>query len=332
MVSFINKIKRKAYGALFNRSPLGEILTAFYSFYLHLIYSFRDDRPGVEKKRLEYYLVKHCHIVEKGLSLPSPRKAFGQPKIKTLIKRVGEYEKLYGNDDIGLMVRDTLRQYISFHSDDLGVLPEDFLQILEKFIEEKPFRNKGGLKRLVKAEIPNLGVVPFEEFLKSRHSIRNFSKKPVETSVLIKAISIARNTPSVCNRQGWLVHCYQDKHKISELLSFQNGNAGFGDSIDKLLIVTASVKAFTRHEHNQLFIDGGLYSMNLMLALHAVGLGSCPLNTCMPWLKENQLKKQAGIEKHERLIMMIAVGNLLDKFDVAQSEKYPVEKILRQHL
>ncbi|MNG04757.1 Nitroreductase family protein [compost metagenome] len=71
--------------------------------------------------------------------------------------------------------------------------------------------------------------------------------------------------------------------------------------------------------------------MNLMLALHAAGLGSCPLNTCMPWFKESRLKQNAGIPKHERLIMMIAVGNLLDEFSVAQSEKKPIEKILRQH-
>ena len=42
-------------------------------------------------------------------------------------------------------------------------------------------------------------------------------------------------------------------------------------------------------------------------------------------------KKTAAIPKNERLIMMIAVGNLLDEFSVAQSEKYPVEQIVRQH-
>lgn len=71
--------------------------------------------------------------------------------------------------------------------------------------------------------------------------------------------------------------------------------------------------------------------MNLMLALHAVGLGSCPLNTCMPWIKESRLKQTADIPQHERLIMMIAVGNLSDEFSVAQSEKYPVVKFVRLH-
>lgn len=331
MMAVIKEIKRKGYAALFNRTPLGEIITVLHSLYLHLRFSFRNKRPGLEKERLEYYLVKQCHIVEKGLALPAPRKAFGQPKIGVLIKRTREYENAHASSDVSLMVRDTLRAYLAFHSNDLSVLPKDFLKNIESFIEEKPMQAKGGLKHLIKSNMEILAGNRFEEFVKCRHSIRNFSNMPVDEATIIDALYIARNTPSVCNRQGWFVHCYSDKSKILELLSLQDGNAGFSGCIDKLLIVTGSLKAFTRNEHNQLFIDGGLYSMNLMLALHAVGLGSCPLNTCMPWYKANQIKKVAGIELHERVIMMIAVGNLLDEFSVAQSEKYPVDKVLRLH-
>lgn len=71
--------------------------------------------------------------------------------------------------------------------------------------------------------------------------------------------------------------------------------------------------------------------MNLMFALHASGLGSCPLNTCMPYSREKRLKLAAGIPDHERLIMMVAVGNLKDKFAVAQSEKYPLDTVLKVH-
>ncbi|MBA1277430.1 nitroreductase family protein [Stutzerimonas stutzeri] len=331
MFSLKKKIRSKVYSIVFNKTPLGEVLTMLHSLVLHLRFSFSNRNPGLEKERLEYYLVKQCHIVEKGLALPEPRKAFGQPKIKTLIKRTREYEKLYSETHIGLMVRDTLREYLEFHADNLQELPNHFLENMKTFIEEKSEQAKGGLKHLIKSEMVTFGGDKFRDFVKCRHSIRNFSDVPVEDANIMEALSIARHTPSVCNRQGWFAHYYSDKSKIYELLSYQNGNAGFTESIDKLLIVTGSTKAFTRYEHNQLFIDGGLYSMNLMLALHAVGLGACPLNTCMPWLKAKQMKKVAGIALHERIIMMIAVGNLLDEFSVAQSEKYSVEKILRRH-
>lgn len=324
---FLNKI----YRFIFYKTAFGEILTSAYSCLLHLRFSFKDPNPGIERKRLEYYLVKHCHIVEKGLALPVPKKGFGQSKIIDLIKITKEYEDKYQINNIGLMVRDTLREYLNFHQGDLSCLPEELINKINKFIDERKPSGKGGILNLKKSEIPSIEAKEFESFLKCRHSVRNFSSVPVDDELIFKVIDFSRNTPSVCNRQGWFVHYFNDKVKIKELLSFQNGNAGFTDSIDKLLIVTCTVKAFTRYEHNQLFIDGGLYSMNVMLSLHALGLGSCPLNTCMPWLAENRIKKIAGIDKDERLIMMIAVGNLLDEFSVAQSEKYTIENIIRMH-
>jgi len=331
MLFVLRKIKGKAYGVIFNRSSIGEILTVLHSLSVHLRFSFSERKSELDKEQLEYYIVKHCHIVEKGLALPFPRKGFGQPKILDLIARTHAYEKHYSNSQISLMVRDTLREYLGFHAEDLQLLPDTFLETIRSFLEEKPAQGKGGLKNLKKSEMNVFGGESFERFLKCRHSIRNFSGVPVSDEVIMKALAISQNTPSVCNRQGWFVHYYKDKKKINELLSFQNGNAGFTESIDKLLIVTASTKAFTRNEHNQLFIDGGLYSMNLMLSLHSVGLGSCPLNTCMPWFKAKRLKRAADISQHERVIMMVAVGNLQDEFSVAQSEKYALEKTLRLH-
>src|SRR5690606_2840615 len=120
-------------------------------------------------------------------------------------------------------------------------------------------------------------------------------------------VDIAKSAPSVCNRQGWKAHCYSDKLKIKELLSYQNGNAGFTDVIDKLLIVTADAKAFTNYESNQIFIDGGLFSMNILLAIHAAGLGACPLNTCYPYFIEKKVKLASEIPDNERLIMMIGI-------------------------
>ena len=91
------------------------------------------------------------------------------------------------------------------------------------------------------------------------------------------------------------------------------------------------MKAFTNFESNQAFIDGGLFSMNLLLAIHAAGLGACCLNTCYPSTKENEVKKVAGIPQNERLIMMIAVGSLKDNYSVAYSPRNPTDEIYVSH-
>lgn len=324
-------LKHKIYRLFFFRTPIGEALSIIHSMFLHLRYSFNDRSPGADREKLKYYLTKHCHIIEKGLALPAPRPAFGQPKIIDLIEKTRDYEKLFCKDDITQVVRDTIREYISFHSDKKETLPKEFLDNLSSFVSKASAEEKGGIKNLDKKAWQAFSLEGYDEFLSYRHSVRNFSNEPVDDEVILKAISTSLKTPSVCNRQGWMIHYYKEKSTIMSLLSYQNGNTGFTESIDKLLIVTGNTKAFTRYEHNQQFVDGGLLSMNLMLALHSAGLGSCPLNTCMPFHQEEKLKKAAEIPKHEKLIMMIAVGNLKESFSVARSEKYQLEQVLRDH-
>lgn len=327
----MNWLKHKIYNVLFFRTPIGEAWSILYSLYLHLRFSFNERAPGKDRAKLKYYLAKHCHIIEKGLALPAPRAGFGQPKILDLIEKTRSYESLHSKDNITKMVRDTVREYIAFHEKNQYELPREFVFLISKFTEEEESVGKGGLKTLEKKMWENYSLETFKYFLSCRHSVRNFTNTPIRDERMQEIINVALNTPSVCNRQGWMVHYYNNKTEIKTLLGYQNGNAGFTDAVNKLLIVTGDIKAFTRYEHNQLFVDGGLLSMNIMLALHSAGLGSCPLNTCMPFYKEENLKKVAKIPMNEKLIMMIAVGNLWDTFSVAQSEKYNLEHVLKTH-
>lgn len=70
------------------------------------------------------------------------------------------------------------------------------------------------------------------------------------------------------------------------------------------------------------YVDGGLYAMTLMYALHAQGLGTIPLTT---GLMPNQLKKlysQFEVKDNEVPVLLIGVGNLKEKFEVAMSHRY----------
>lgn len=190
--------------------------------------------------------------MEKGLASPDPRVGFGQPKISDLIKKTREYESLGGNG-ISELIRDTLRSYREMHQGKEDVFQGQFLSDLSEFVNESGFQKKGGLKYLSKYQWKKYSIEDYGEFISFRHSVRDFSGQPVEDHIVKSAIKASLNTPSVCNRQGWFVHYYNDNSRINELLSFQNGNAGFSHCIDKLLLVTGNSKAFTRNEHNQLF-------------------------------------------------------------------------------
>jgi nitroreductase len=111
----------------------------------------------------------------------------------------------------------------------------------------------------------------------------------------------------------------------------QGGNNGFTESINKLIIVTTDTKSFTKLESNQVYVDGGLFSMSLILALHSLGLGACCLNTCFPYTTEKKVKLVGDISENEKLIMMIGIGNLKDFYKVAISNKKQLSELLEIH-
>jgi nitroreductase len=316
---------------IFRRTHVIEFYSKIYDFYHHYKYSFKEYKLKKQKETYKYYLVKSYHVVEKGLALAEPRMQFAEKKIIKLIRLTKEYVTYYGEDALVKSIKSTLLSYMNFHEQSRFELKKDYFNLIKEFVEGEVNIDKGGVKLVKRLDTYAQIFSNTEELIKGRVSVRNFSEQDVPVEEIRKIIDLARNTPSVCNRQGWFIHVYSDKNKIKELLSYQNGNAGFTESINKLLIVTGNAKAFTFSESNQLFIDGGLLSMNILLAIHAAGYGACPLNTCYPAFYEKKVKKIAEISDEQRLIMMIGIGALHKEYTVAYSNKFPVSDILIEH-
>lgn len=319
---------------IYSHLRLSEVTTNIYDIAHHFKYSFTSKNLNKDKERLQYYLTKHYHIIEKGLALPLPKLGFGQPKILNIIKVAEIYENSYGEDKLILSIKKALVGYLDFHVDKGYPLPADFHSILKKYLKRgnSDYLNaEGGLKFKSKDSLKNLDLQTYSHFVKGRHSVRDFSDEDVPRGLLNSIVNIAQYTPSVCNRQAWKAHCYNQRDIIKKILSMQNGNLGFTDTINKLIIVTGDAKGFSGNESNQIFIDGGLFSMNLLYAIHAAGLGACPLNTCVSFRQELRIKSIAKIPDNERVIMMIAIGCLKDNFHVAYSARNSLDQVLVNH-
>lgn len=323
-------LRQKVYALVFWRTPCGEVLSKAYDTYYHLRFSFNNNKIS-DRANLEFYLTKQYHIVEKGLALPNPRPGFGAEKIKLLLDKGNLYIQKYGTSPLTSSIAQCLMDYLAFNDRVDYAIDAKTKNNIDTFISKNDLSHKGGAKQVTKESIEILAKKPFNEFVKSRYSIRDFSDIDVPIAIINDSIDLAKFAPSVCNRQSWQVHYYNDKPLMKELLTIQNGNGGFTDCINGLMIITGDIKGFTKYESNQLFVDGGLFSMNIMLALHYYNIGSCPLNTCVPFVVENKIKKLAGIPKNERLIMMLAVGNLQEEFKVAVSQRRSTDAILNVH-
>lgn len=329
-MDIIVRIKNKMYAFLFWQTSLGEYLNKWYDLKLFFKYSFKNGKTNSKQNQIAS-LTKDYHIVEKGLALPHTRNEFGKDKIIKIIKSANEYNSSYGEDAIISAIKSCLKEYYEFNKNNGVAVETDYFKSIKKFISSSTINEFGGTKVVTKANIVDATNIDFETFVKTRSSIRDFDSTELDIEKLQKAISLARYTPSVCNRQSWKAHLYTDKEKVLQVLQFQNGHGGFKESIKGVFVITTNVSMFTQLETNQIFIDGGLFSMSVMYALHYYKIGSCPLNTCMPYVDEIKLKKTVGIDANERVIMMIGIGNLKEEYKVAISHRRDLEHFFIHH-
>nr|WP_282569321.1 nitroreductase family protein [Aliiroseovarius sp. S1339] len=184
----------------------------------------------------------------------------------------------------------------------------------------------GGTIQKTRAEIQEAVAKGGEDFYFSRHSIRNFSGDDVPMEDMRKAIRMARKTPSVCNRQGPRVYCFQN---AIDALQWQPGNKGFGHLASRGLVVTSDLRAFTgTGERNQCWVDGGMFAMSILYALHSLGYGACPLAWAPEAAVDKKMRRALDIPDHQGVIMMIAVGVLPEKLNVAVADRYDLEDVL----
>jgi nitroreductase len=110
-------------------------------------------------------------------------------------------------------------------------------------------------------------------------------------------------------------------------MDLQSGCFGFGDTADFLAVITTDISSFVgAHERNQSFVDGGMYAMSFLYALHCKGLGGCPLHWMLPPRRSQKLRGLLGIPESRNIIMVISVGNLPDNIRTAKSVRHEVEE------
>lgn len=302
-------------------------------------YDFRNFARGSglqsarDKEALKTSIIKSYHRIEKGLALASPRPGFGSDAIELLFDDLGLYLTRHGPDWVAFAALQTLQAYRRFNQLH-GVNCADFEQRLvrlEARLAACPATPAaGGVMAVTREHIQGAASVAFEPFVRNRHSVRQFTAQAVHDAHISVAVAQALYTPSVCNRAASRVYATKDPARARVLLGFQNGNRGFGESAGAVLVVTARQAAFhTVGERYQGWIDGGMFAMTLVYALHAQGLGTCCLNWSVEPHVDIALKRAAGIPADEIVIMMLAVGHLPDTLEVACSTRRPSEEVLQ---
>jgi nitroreductase len=286
------------------------------------------------RDNLSAIVTMEYHRLEKGMVLPNRRVGAGQDAIIRLLLAIELQYKFIGATAEGAIGLRTISIYLS--ETPTEALSTDLLDKLalfkwlhNEYLINNMTSSAGGYKTLAKKELVSSLDFDFEAFALSRHSIRDYADKQIDIQLLKEIVTIAMSTPSVCNRQAWRVYIVTDRVTIESALLFQNGNRGFTDRVPALFIVCADLHRFVSvEERNQAWIDGGLFSMTLMLTIHGKNLGSCPLNWSASRENDQGLRRLFNIPQNEVVIMMLSLGYLQDVVKFTDSPRRSINEVI----
>ena len=295
--------------------------------------AYLNHRIAGDEEAMLSRMTQLAHGIEKGLSFREPKQPFFLSKIEGLLNVTNSFLDARGivADKRLVMVDTALQRYIEFHDDGKGgsLLPIELKQSILGLLDRMKLPKGEAVLEVNIGSDHGVTVDEFKTFLRTRRSIRDFSEHKIQVSEIVECIEMAMHSPSVCNRQSWRVVVLDDETTKNRALSFQNGNKGFGHEASQVLVVGCDLRSFCFGvERNQAFVDGGLFCMSLVYALHSKNIGSCCLNWCVPSNRDRKFRKSLGLEDWFRTTMLIAVGKQNESVKVPFSIRRNVEDIV----
>lgn len=272
------------------------------------------------------------HQIEKGLSHTDFRYGFGHKPLQYLKQAMEKYQRAdanYRSSSVYQSALAALHEYAvrhEGHEKEFAFAKSLFPKSIWDESAQVPVTRGGSILVTAESKSHN-NELTFRELSQNRHSIREYSDQPVSYEEIELAIDLAMRTPSVCNRQPARVKVILDTSKIAEALRIQGGFRGYATP-PALILITADNRAFmTPQEHNEGFVDGGLFGMSLLLALEEQGLAACPLNTMFRPKAEKATRKLLGIPTYENPVMYIAVGHFPEAVRTCRSNRRSVDEV-----
>jgi nitroreductase len=256
------------------------------------------------------------HALEKGLSVADGSREFGVEKARELVKLMDAYRASDMPDLQALpLAESVLRAYRDYRKDkgeDVSFLPE--------YIATLP---AGAVEYQAQPQ-PGFGDIAY-----ARHSVRRFGVGGVEEAELRQAVALAQTAPSACNRQSSRVYACVCLDKIKKIMAVHGGTRGFVNTA-AVLVLTGDLRLYTNeYERHTVYVDGGIFLMNLLYSLQSVGLAACPIIWGSEPDNDDMIYKMLNIPKREQIVALVMVGrNPEEKVKIPVSCRRDTEDVL----
>lgn len=182
-------------------------------------------------------------------------------------------------------------------------------------------------------DLPSVTIDDLLELARRRRSVRWFLNRPVPRDLIERAIEVAAQSPSACNRQPFVFHVLDDPQLVRQASVIPMGTGGFAHNIPVFVVIVGQQRNYIdERDRHLIYIDGSLAAMSFVYALESQGLSSCCLNWPDIESRERQMAKVLRLEKDERPVMCIALGYPDPEGLVAYSQKKQVSQLCQYNL
>ncbi len=262
-----------------------------------------------DRHKLIARIMLAAHSLEKGLAMPRKKENWGGQKAIQLIVLIERYIRKYPVEE---RVHSALVTLQSFRDDIFSEKNHGTAHAIDQLLSRCGVsceKIEGAIRKIKKPRF-SMTYEDIVSFYESRASVREFSDKPVTANEVRKVCRMVRTTPSACNRQPCRLYTFRDRGIIEKLINNQLGDQGWCMNCNLLFVVTANQSYYNAtYERYQPFIDGGMFAMNLVMALHSQKIATC----CKMFIQqpglEKRFKKAAGIPACERPVMLVLAGH-----------------------
>jgi len=161
------------------------------------------------------------------------------------------------------------------------------------------------------------------ETLFSRRSIRKYTAEPVTEEVLREILEAAMSAPSAGNQQSWHFVVINDRKILDEIPSFHPHSQMLKEA-PVAILVCGDLKL---EKHVGYWVqDCSAATENLLLAIHAKGLGAVWLGIFPREERVEGLRKLLDIPDHVIPLSLIPIGHPAES-KPPRPDRYNVDKI-----
>lgn len=289
----------------------------------------------------ENSMLVEVHSVEKGLGLRNPQPGHSSKQVINLLNKMFGYIGR-GYDVNRFAFSETFRiitAYVDFQKEfdvskftAYSEIERKYNKLCERLGEAYVNNNRNTLcagSHIVSNEELLLGTqYDFDAFISSRHSIRMYEKRPIDSGTLQRIVELANKAPSACNRQPTEIYFSSKKEVVDKIDSLITGSNGFKGETPNYMVVTTDRSRFHTVEQFQWYINGGIYLSFLTLAMHSLGIGSCIMQWKAFYKTEDELKKLLGIGKTEAIVAIVACGYYQGDARCIYAQRKPIGETL----